>query len=75
MRSIGPPFHQALTPSGRLVRIEAKIRIEIPLPIPRFVICSPSHISRTVPVVSVTTISVIRPGFAWSASCRWNSTA
>ena len=75
MRSIGPPFHQALTPSGRLVRIEAKMRIEMPLPMPRLVICSPSHISSTVPVVSVTTISVIRPAFACSASWRWNRTA
>ena len=64
IRSIGPPFHQALMPSGRLVRIEAKMRIEMPLPMPRFVICSPSHMRSTVPVVSVTTISVIRPGFA-----------
>ena len=51
-------------PSGRPVRIEAKMRIEMPLPMPRFVICSPSHISSTVPVVRVTTISVIRPAFA-----------
>ena len=75
MRSIGPPFHQALIPIGRLVRIEARMRIEMPLPIPRFVICSPSHIRSTVPVVSETTMSVIRPAFASSASCRWNSTA
>ncbi len=63
MRSIGPPFHQAVTPSGRPVRIEAKMRIEMPLPIPRFVICSPIHIRRMLPVVSVTMISTIRPAF------------
>ena len=68
MRSIGPPFHHALSPSGSVVRIEAKMRIEMPLPIPRFVICSPIHISSTVPVVRVTTISVIRPAFACSTS-------
>ena len=32
-------------PAGAEVRIEAKIRIEMPLPIPRLVICSPIHIS------------------------------
>ena len=64
MLSVGPPFHQALMPSGRLVRIEAKIRIEMPLPMPRFVICSPSHMSTVVPLVSVTTISTSLPAFA-----------
>ena len=64
IRSIGPPFHQAATPSGRPVRIDAKIRIEIPLPIPRFVICSPIHMRSTLPTVSVTMISTIRPAFA-----------
>ena len=66
MRSIGPPFHQAVTPSGSPVRIEAKMRIEMPLPIPRFVICSPIHMSRIVPVVSVTMMSTIRPAFVCS---------
>ena len=36
----------------------------MPLPIPRFVICSPIHMRRTVPTVSVTMISTIRPAFA-----------
>ena len=44
--------------------MEAKIRIEMPLPMPRFVICSPIHISSTVPAVSETTMSTIRPAFA-----------
>ena len=48
------------------MRIEAKIRIEMPLPIPRFVICSPIHMRSTYPTVSVTMISTIRPAFAWS---------
>ncbi len=34
----------------------AKISSEIPLPIPRWVISSPIHISRTVPAVSEITI-------------------
>ena len=66
IRSIGPPFHQAVTPRGRPVRIEAKIRIEMPLPIPRFVICSPIHMRRIVPAVSVTMMSTIRPAFVCS---------
>jgi hypothetical protein len=66
IRSIGPPFHQAVTPSGRLVRIDAKMRIEMPFPMPRFVICSPIHIRSVEPTVSVTMISTIRPEFASS---------
>jgi hypothetical protein len=66
MRSMGPPFHQAVMPSGRPVRIEAKMRIEIPLPIPRFVICSPIHMSSTLPTVSVTMINTIRPALVCS---------
>ena len=64
IRSIGPPFHQAASPSGKLVRIEAKIRIEMPFPMPRFVICSPIHMRSTVPAVSVVMMSTIRPGLA-----------
>ena len=44
------------------MRIEAKIRIEMPLPMPRFVISSPIHISSVVPAVSVTTISTMPAG-------------
>ena len=38
-------------PAGAEVRIEAKISIEMPLPMPRFVISSPIHISSVVPAV------------------------
>ena len=65
--SIGPPFHQAAMPSGALMRIDAKMRIEIPLPMPRFVISSPSHMSSTVPAVSETMMSTIWPEPACSA--------
>ena len=68
--SIGPPLIQALMPAGAVERIEAKIRIEIPLPTPRFVISSPIHIRSVVPAVSVTMISTIRPVFACSAPWR-----
>jgi len=64
IRSIGPPFHQAVTPSGSPVRIDAKMRIEMPFPIPRFVICSPMNMSSTLPTVSVTMIRTMRPAFA-----------
>ncbi len=39
---------------GRPAAMPAKMMSEIPLPIPRSVICSPSHIKNMVPVVSVT---------------------
>ena len=68
--SIGPPFHQAAIPTGAPVRIEAKIRSEMPLPMPRFVISSPIHISRVQPTVSVMMIRVIRPRFASSTPWR-----
>ena len=49
----------------------AKISSEMPLPTPRWVMSSPSHISSTVPAVTVTTIRkksrMPRPG---SASCE-----
>ena len=44
------------------MRIEAKMSSEMPLPMPRFVISSPIHISSVVPAVSVTTISDDPPG-------------
>ena len=70
--SVGPPLIQALTPAGALARIDAKISSEIPLPMPRFVISSPIHISSVVPAVSVTTISTSRPAFASRTPCRLN---
>jgi hypothetical protein len=42
-------------PSGIREAIEAKIISEIPLPIPRWVISSPSHISSVAPAVSAIT--------------------
>ena len=38
---------------GRLATIPAKMMSEMPLPIPRSVICSPSHMMKIVPVVRV----------------------
>ena len=45
-------------PWGRPETIEAKIISEIPLPMPRWVISSPNHISSTQPAVSEITISI-----------------
>ena len=45
---------------------EAKIRIDIPLPTPRWVMASPSHITNAVPATQVSTISAafaaVKPG-------------
>ena len=38
--------------------------IEIPLPTPRFVICSPIHMSSAVPAVRVAMMIIIRPTLA-----------
>jgi hypothetical protein len=48
--------HQDCSPPGIRETIEAKIISEMPLPIPRWVISSPIHISSTVPAVSEITI-------------------
>ena len=42
--------HHAWMPLGRRATIEAKISSEMPLPMPRWVISSPIHISSTQPV-------------------------
>ncbi len=41
---------------GIRTTIPAKMISEIPLPIPRSVICSPSHMMNAVPLVSVSTV-------------------
>ena len=46
-------FHHFVMPSGIRETIEAKISSEIPLPMPRWVISSPIHISTVQPAVSV----------------------
>ena len=53
--------HQAWMPFGIRDAIEAKIISEMPLPMPRWVISSPSHIRSTQPAVSVMTITKTRP--------------
>ena len=62
----------------------AKMMIEMPLPRPRSVICSPSHIRNMVPVTSVVTVvrRNSRPGSSTRSGCdssaiempvAWNS--
>jgi len=43
----------------------AKMMSEMPLPIPRSLICSPSHMMNAVPVVSVSTVSMRNPHPGW----------
>jgi hypothetical protein len=60
--------HQAWTPFGMPDAIDAKIISEIPLPMPRWVISSPSHIRSTQPAVSVMTITKTRPNVKFSTT-------
>ena len=48
--------NQAWMPFGRPETIDAKIISEMPLPMPRWVISSPIHMSSTVPAVRQSTI-------------------
>ena len=66
-RSYGPPSYQARMPAGRLERMDAKMRSEMPFPIPRFVISSPIHMRSVVAAVSETTMRTKRPAFSWKS--------
>ena len=61
---------------GSPAAMPAKIRIEMPLPRPRSVICSPSHIRNIVPVTSDTAAVKrnIRPGSSTSPGCDSSAT-
>ncbi len=75
-RSVVPPLIHALMPVGAYARIDAKMRSEMPLPTPRFVISSPIHMRRTQPAVSVSTMITSRPAFTpGSAPWRLNRNA
>jgi hypothetical protein len=50
---------------GSRETIEVKIRIDMPLPTPRVVISSPSHMINAVPAVSETMMSPTRAGPKW----------
>ena len=49
------------SPLGKLTTMPAKMMSEMPLPMPRSEICSPSHMTKTVPVVRVSTVSSLKP--------------
>ena len=53
------------SPLGNLATMPAKMMREIPLPIPRSVICSPSHIRNAVPEVSVMTVMTRKAQPGW----------
>ncbi len=48
-------------PRGSPTTMPAKISRLMPLPMPRSVICSPSHMMNVVPAVSVITVIAIKP--------------
>ena len=45
--------NRSATPRGNPTTIPAKISSDMPLPTPRSVICSPSHMMKALPVVRV----------------------
>ena len=45
---------------GSPAAMPAKMISEMPLPMPRSVICSPSHITKTVPAVSVIAVMILK---------------
>ena len=71
-------FHQESMPLGMREMIDAKMSSEMPLPIPRWVISSPNHMSRIVPAVRAiamrNTLATLKPGIsvtpAWFSSER-----
>ena len=55
-----PSVQIAAPCAGRRETTDAKIRIDIPLPMPRWVISSPIHITVAVPAVQTSTIRPAR---------------
>ena len=53
---VRPSSRVAARACGRLATMPAKMISEMPLPTPRAVICSPSHIRNIVPPISVITV-------------------
>ena len=49
----------------------AKMMRLIPLPMPRSVICSPSHMMKAVPVVRVSTVMNLKPQPGLSTMRNW----
>ncbi len=55
---------KSTTPRGKPTTMPAKISSDIPLPTPRSVICSPSHMMNALPVVRVSMVIIrnFQPG-------------
>ncbi len=62
--------------AGSPATMPPKMIIEMPLPMPRSVICSPSHMRNMVPVISVITVVMrnARPGSITSPGCDSSAT-
>ncbi len=58
------------TPAGKFTTIPAKMISDMPLPIPRSVICSPNHMMKQVPVVRVSSTMALnaQPGLSTSGN-------
>ena len=54
-----------MTARGKPTTMPEKMMSDIPLPMPRSVICSPSHMMKDVPVVSVSTVISRNPKPGW----------
>ena len=52
---------RSIMPRGSPTTIPAKISSDMPLPMPRSVICSPSHMMKALPVVSVSMVIRMNP--------------
>ena len=61
----------SITARGKPTTIPAKMIRLIPLPTPRSVICSPSHMMKAVPVVSVSTAISRKPQPGESTMWNW----
>ncbi len=62
---------RSATPLGRPTTMPAKISSDMPLPTPRSVICSPSHMMKTLPVVRVSMVISTKPmpGLTTKSGC------
>ena len=61
------------TPRGRPTTMPAKISSDIPLPTPRSVICSPSHMMNALPVVRVSIVMRRNPQPGFNAKPPFSS--
>ncbi len=53
--------HRSKTARGKPTTMPTKMMSDMPLPMPRSLICSPSHMMKAEPVVSVNTVINVKP--------------